>query len=82
PYTNHEVEVLPGDTVYIFSDGYADQFGGPNGKKFKYSQFKKLLVDINEEPMVKQRDVLNTAIEQWIGEEEQIDDILVVGIRF
>jgi serine phosphatase RsbU (regulator of sigma subunit) len=82
PYTNHEVEVLPGDTVYIFSDGYADQFGGPNGKKFKYSQFKKLLVDINEEPMVKQRDVLNTAIEQWMGEEEQIDDILVVGIRF
>lgn len=82
PYTNHEVEVLPGDTVYIFSDGYADQFGGPNGKKFKYSQFKKLLVDINEEPMVKQRDVLNTAIEQWMGEEEQIDDILIVGIRF
>lgn len=82
PYTNHEVEVLSGDTVYIFSDGYADQFGGPNGKKFKYSQFKKLLVDINEEPMVKQRDVLNTAIEQWMGEEEQIDDILVVGIRF
>lgn len=82
PYTNHEVEVLPGDTVYIFSDGYADQFGGPNGKKFKYSQFKKLLVDINGEPMIKQRDVLNTAIEQWMGEEEQIDDILVVGIRF
>jgi serine phosphatase RsbU (regulator of sigma subunit) len=83
PYTNHEVEVLPGDTVYIFSDGYADQFGGPNGKKFKYSQFKKLLKDINDKPMANQRDVLNTAMEDWMGEEEeQIDDILIVGIRF
>lgn len=82
PYTNHEIEVMPGDTVYIFSDGYADQFGGPRGKKFKYSQFKQLLVDINDKPMANQKEVLNNAIEEWMGEEEQIDDILVVGIRF
>jgi len=82
PYTNHIVEVQPGDSVYIFSDGYADQFGGENGKKFKYSQFKKVLLDIKEKSMSEQRDVLNHIIEEWMGDEEQIDDILVVGIRF
>lgn len=83
PYTNHTVEVQDGDTVYMFSDGYADQFGGPSGKKFKYSQFKKLLVQINKEGMETQREILNTRIEEWMGDqEEQIDDILVVGIRF
>jgi serine phosphatase RsbU (regulator of sigma subunit) len=67
----------------MFSDGYADQFGGPNGKKFKYSQFKRLLIKINELPMEEQREILNTRIEEWMGdEEEQIDDILVVGIKF
>lgn len=83
PYANHEVEVQKGDTVYMFSDGYADQFGGPRGKKFKYSQFKKLLVEINEKSMVEQKEILNDKIEDWMGDEqEQIDDILVVGIRF
>ena len=74
---------MPGDSVYIFSDGYADQFGGPSGKKFKYSQFKKLLVQVQPESMTKQKEILNTRIEEWMGdEEEQIDDILIVGIRF
>lgn len=82
PYTNHEIEVEPGDVIYIFSDGYADQFGGPNGKKFKYSQFKKLLTSITEKGMNEQREILNNRIEEWMGDEEQIDDILVVGIRF
>jgi serine phosphatase RsbU (regulator of sigma subunit) len=83
PYTNHEIEIKSGDSVYIFSDGYADQFGGPSGKKFKYSQFKSLLVQVQEESMAKQKEILNTRIEEWMGdEEEQIDDILVVGIRF
>lgn len=82
PYTNHAVQVQKGDTAYIFSDGYADQFGGPNGKKFKYSQFKKLLIQIQGMNMQEQRDILNTTIESWMGEEEQIDDILIVGMRF
>ncbi|MEZ4722249.1 MAG: SpoIIE family protein phosphatase [Flavobacteriales bacterium] len=82
PYTNHEVEVRENDTVYIFSDGYADQFGGPNGKKFKYSQFKQLLVDVNDKPMAQQKEILNSRIEEWMGDEEQIDDILVIGVRF
>ena len=83
PYTNHELEVQKNDTIYIFSDGYADQFGGPNGKKFKYSQFKKLLVEVTDKSMSEQKEILNDRIEDWMGdEEEQIDDILVVGIRF
>lgn len=82
PYTNHSVEVLPGDSLYMFSDGYADQFGGPTGKKFKYSQFKKLLLNIQEKPMEEQREILNTRIEEWMGDEEQIDDILIIGIKF
>ncbi|GAB5540111.1 MAG: hypothetical protein Salg2KO_22140 [Salibacteraceae bacterium] len=82
PYTNHEVEVKKDDVVYIFSDGYADQFGGPRGKKFKYSQFKTLLTSITSKPMEEQRAILNDRIEEWMGEEEQIDDILVVGVRF
>lgn len=82
PYTDHKIQFQPGDTVYMFSDGYADQFGGPNGKKFKHSQFKKLLLSIQEKKMEEQRQVLNKTIEEWMGEEEQIDDILVVGIRF
>jgi len=83
PYTNHTIDIQDGDSVYIFTDGYADQFGGPSGKKFKYSQFKSLLLQINNETMENQRDILNTRIEEWMGDqEEQIDDILVVGIRF
>lgn len=82
PYTNHEIEILKGDSIYIFSDGYADQFGGPNGKKFKYSQFKNLLLQIKPESMIKQRDLLNKTLENWMGHEEQIDDILVIGIQF
>jgi len=82
PFVNHQVEVLPGDVVYIFTDGYVDQFGGPNGKKFKGSRFKSLLLSIQDKTMTEQREILNTSIEEWMGEEEQIDDILVIGIKF
>lgn len=82
PYTTHTIEVQPKDSVYVFSDGYADQFGGATGKKFKYSQFKKVLIELQEKPMKEHRNVLNTTIENWMGAEEQIDDILVIGIGF
>lgn len=82
PYTNYTIDLQKGDAIYIFSDGYADQFGGPNGKKFKYSQFKKLLLGIQDKPMGEQREILNQSIEEWMGEEEQIDDILVIGVKF
>ncbi|MEZ4722176.1 MAG: SpoIIE family protein phosphatase [Flavobacteriales bacterium] len=81
PFTNHDVELNEGDTVYIFSDGYADQFGGPKGKKFKYASFKELLVSVNHEPLENQRTIINERFEEWRGELEQIDDVCVIGVR-
>lgn len=81
-FTNVEIKVLPGDSVYIFSDGFADQFGGEKGKKFKYKQFEDLLLKIQPEPMVNQREILDKTIMTWMGKHEQIDDILVIGVKF
>ncbi len=80
-FDNHEFDVKKGDIVYIFSDGYADQFGGDRGKKFKYRRFHDLLLEIHNEPMARQRDILNETIVEWMGELEQIDDILVIGVK-
>lgn len=80
-YTNHEIIVKKGDCVYLFSDGYADQFGGPDEKKFKYVNFRKLLLSIHQKSMDEQRMLLDKAIEDWRGGLEQVDDILVMGVR-
>jgi ligand-binding sensor domain-containing protein/very-short-patch-repair endonuclease/serine phosphatase RsbU (regulator of sigma subunit) len=80
-FTNKELELQKGDTFYIFTDGYADQFGGPKGKKFKYSQFKQLLISIQDKTMQQQHDILHQTMVDWKGELEQIDDILVIGVR-
>jgi serine phosphatase RsbU (regulator of sigma subunit) len=81
-FTNHCFQLLPGDSVYIFSDGFPDQFGGPNGKKFKYKPFKELLLSLQEHDMATQRTLLNMAIEDWKGSTyEQVDDICVIGVR-
>jgi len=76
------VEVKKGDTLYLFSDGYHDQFGGPKGKKFKLAQFKKLLLSIQDQTMNEQKAVLEETMQAWKGSQEQVDDILVMGIRF
>ena len=81
PYTTHTLELNSGDSIYIFSDGYADQFGGDRGKKFKYRRFHDLLLEIHKEPMAKQREILNDTIVNWMGDLEQIDDILVIGVK-
>lgn len=80
-YTNHTFELQKGDLVYIFSDGYADQFGGVKGKKFMYSQFRDLLVSIKDKSMKTQKAILDEQIERWRGSFEQVDDILVIGVR-
>jgi ligand-binding sensor domain-containing protein/serine phosphatase RsbU (regulator of sigma subunit) len=80
-FTNHIVPLVKGDTLYIFSDGFADQFGGPNGKKLKYSVFKNILLSIQQLSMEEQGEYLNKTIEDWRGELEQVDDILVIGTR-
>jgi len=70
-----------GDLIYLFSDGYADQFGGPKGKKFMHKNFVKLLCEISERPMPEQQRELEKRFEAWRGELEQVDDISVIGIR-
>jgi ligand-binding sensor domain-containing protein/serine phosphatase RsbU (regulator of sigma subunit) len=80
-FKSHKIYLQPDDVFYLFSDGYADQFGGPEGKKFKYRRFRHLLLTINKLPMDKQESILDESIEEWMGDEEQIDDILVIGIR-
>ena len=81
PFTNHTFQMNKGDTVYLFSDGYADQFGGPLGKKFKYSTLKKLLLDNCREPMMIQHAVLDENFENWRGSLEQNDDVCMIGFR-
>lgn len=80
-FTNHSIPLQEGDTLYIFSDGFADQFGGPNGKKLKYSTFKQLLLDNQHLSMEAQGALLDKTIEGWRGTLEQVDDILVIGTR-
>ena len=80
-FTTHEVELAEGDTIYIFSDGYADQFGGEKGKKFKAANFKRLLLSIQNESMERRREMTNEAFESWKGSIEQVDDVCVIGVR-
>jgi serine phosphatase RsbU (regulator of sigma subunit) len=70
-----------GDMLYIFSDGYADQFGGDKAKKMMTKRFKEILLKISHMPSKEQRDFLATYFEEWKGNNEQVDDILVIGIR-
>lgn len=81
PYTNHEIDLKEGDTLYVFSDGYVDQFGGEKGKKFKSLNFKRLLLSIQDQDMESQRSTIDEAFENWKGELEQIDDVCVIGVR-
>ena len=81
-FTNHEIHIQEGDAIYLFSDGYADQFGGEGGKKFKIQPMKELILNIQEKTMEEQRSILDSTIEAWRGEIEQIDDILIIGRRF
>ncbi|HBE40879.1 MAG TPA: hypothetical protein DDW27_06675 [Bacteroidales bacterium] len=80
-FTNNIIEVNRGDTIFLFSDGYASQFGGPDGSKYKKSNFKDLLFEIYKKPMDEQRIILETELEDWKGSINQVDDITVVGLR-
>ncbi len=81
PFTTHKVKLTKGDEIYLFTDGYADQFGGPKGKKFKYKQLEQKVLEGRSLDMIVQRDNLNTTFERWMGNLEQIDDVLIIGIR-
>jgi tetratricopeptide (TPR) repeat protein len=80
PFTTHHIELQQGDRLYIFSDGYADQFGGEKGKKFKAANLKKLLLSIQNESMEQQKTILQQTFNQWKANLEQVDDVLVIGV--
>ncbi|MCK5067907.1 MAG: SpoIIE family protein phosphatase, partial [Bacteroidales bacterium] len=81
-FTKHEIEVGKGDVIYLYTDGYEDQFGGEKDKKFSRKRFRELLLSIHSLPMPDQKSVLETRLDEWMDGREQIDDITVMGIRF
>lgn len=80
-YENQEIDIQKNDMLYLFTDGYADQFGGERGNKYLYKQFRETLMNIHNLPVKEQHDYLKNDIETWQGTHEQVDDILVIGIR-
>jgi ligand-binding sensor domain-containing protein/serine phosphatase RsbU (regulator of sigma subunit) len=82
PFTNNDFIIDKGDVIYMFSDGYADQFGGPENKKFKSCNFRDLLFQNHQKPMAEQKEILEQVFNSWKGNYAQIDDILVIGFRY
>lgn len=80
-FTNNIIQVEANDMLYIFTDGYVDQFGGPEGKKYKFRRFRHILLNIHTLPLEQQRQILSESINEWRGKLEQVDDILIVGLR-
>ena len=80
-FTNNTLKLLDGDTIVLFTDGYIDQFGGPGEKKFRSKHFKELLLTINDLPMQKQEDIVSETFDNWKGELDQVDDVMVMAIR-
>jgi serine phosphatase RsbU (regulator of sigma subunit) len=80
-FRNHEIDLKQGDCIYLFSDGYEDQFGGPDDKKFMSKRFEELLSEIASMPMAEQKKILIERLNSWMGTNEQVDDILVIGIK-
>jgi serine phosphatase RsbU (regulator of sigma subunit) len=81
PFTNHKMQMQKGDIIYIYSDGYADQFGGTKGKKFTYKRLENLLIANNQVPMKEQKEFLKKQFMEWKGLLEQVDDVCVFGVR-
>ncbi len=81
PFSNHILHLERGSTLYLFTDGYADQFGGIKGKKFKYSQMKELFLSISRQPIIQQKKILNDTFFNWKGNLEQVDDVCVIGLK-
>jgi tetratricopeptide (TPR) repeat protein/serine phosphatase RsbU (regulator of sigma subunit) len=80
-FTFNEVDLKKGDIIYTFTDGYADQFGGPLGKKFKYKQLEDLLLANSEKSMTEQKTILDNSFNAWKGSLDQVDDVCVIGVR-
>jgi serine phosphatase RsbU (regulator of sigma subunit) len=81
PFTTHTIELQKGDTIYIFTDGFQDQFGGEKGKKFKAAQLKEILLSIQAKTMEEQKTILDNTFENWKNNLEQVDDVCIIGVR-
>ncbi|MGB4292074.1 MAG: YfiR/HmsC family protein [Bacteroidales bacterium] len=82
PFTLNTIELQKGDAFYIFSDGYADQFGGPAQKKFMTGKLKETLLEIASKPMLEQGEILDRIFEEWKGDNPQVDDVTLIGVRY
>jgi ligand-binding sensor domain-containing protein/serine phosphatase RsbU (regulator of sigma subunit) len=80
-FTSQHLQLLKNDMIYLFSDGFADQFGGPEGKKFKYRRFRHILLNIHTLPLSEQKSLLDQTLDNWRGSIEQVDDVLVIGFK-
>jgi serine phosphatase RsbU (regulator of sigma subunit) len=91
-FTNYEIDIIEGDTIYLFSDGFLDQFGGPDGRKFMKPRFRQMLLDSQSLNMSSQKDVFIKTLEEWIAHPSehlaqletplgQVDDIILIGVR-
>jgi sigma-B regulation protein RsbU (phosphoserine phosphatase) len=81
PFENQTIETQFGDTIYLFTDGYADQFGGPRNKKYRYNQFQNKILEIHKLPLEKQKEDLLRTLIDWKGKNQQVDDIMIVGFK-
>jgi serine phosphatase RsbU (regulator of sigma subunit) len=81
PFSTHQFKLQKNDILYIFTDGFADQFGGEKGKKFKTKSFKELLLSLNSKPINEQKELIESTFNQWKGDIEQLDDVCVIGVR-
>ncbi|MBL4652679.1 MAG: SpoIIE family protein phosphatase [Flavobacteriales bacterium] len=80
-FTQEEIDLHPSDNLYFFTDGFADQFGGEKGKKFKYKPFKRLLIDLQTKSMEEQKKLISEVFENWRGDLEQVDDVCIIGVK-
>jgi serine phosphatase RsbU (regulator of sigma subunit) len=81
PFTSHHIACDPNTIFYLYTDGYADQFGGEKGKKFKYKQLEEILLANSQQPLQEQKEILDHAFKKWKGNLEQVDDVCIIGIR-
>jgi serine phosphatase RsbU (regulator of sigma subunit) len=81
PFTNTVIDTLPGDSFYLFSDGFSDQFGELTNKKFKHKQFRKLIESARDMPMSGQKEFFEKVFTDWKGKAQQVDDVLVFGFQ-
>jgi serine phosphatase RsbU (regulator of sigma subunit) len=86
-FTNHVMKIYKNDSIYLFTDGYVDQFGGESGRKFLSKQFKELILEVQNKIMIDQKEILNQRLNDWMGltdqyqKHEQVDDITIMGIK-